>query len=113
MHENKVKIQIIDNPGQEWYFEITKQSLRGLDVVFYIFDLTWKETLDYIIKLDEKVNEVISEQDVIKVIVGNKSDLLRSVTPDDVHEFTQHFDSEFQYFEISAKTGMQIDQMMS
>ena len=53
--------------------------------------MTWKETLDDIKRLDQKVNEVLSEEDVIKVIVGNKSDLLRSVTPDDVHEFTQSF----------------------
>ena len=68
---------IWDTAGQEKFFSLTKGYFKKADGVLIIFDLTDSHTFDRIEKYwIEQIKEK-SEENCIKVMIGNKADCLQ------------------------------------
>ena len=103
----KVILRIWDTSGQERYRSITQNFYRNANGILFVFDLTNKVTFDNIKNwLTDSQN---FETKVIKILVGNKSDLIeeRKVDQDSVERYADK--KEMQYYETSAKDGNNVD----
>ena len=72
--------------------------------LIFIFDLTEKESFDYLLKSYEKIYSSNPYQNVLKILIGNKNDLnekLRQVNKENIDKAVK--DLNAQYFEISSK----------
>jgi len=70
----KVKLQIWDTAGQERFQTITTSYYRGAHGLIIVFDVTNKASFDNIQKWLDDVERNASQQ-IVKLLVGNKSDL--------------------------------------
>ena len=107
IHGRKVILRIWDTSGQERYRSITQNFYRNANGILFVFDLTNKVTFDNIKNwLTDSQN---FETKVIKILVGNKSDLIeeRKVDQDSVERYADK--KEMQYYETSAKDGNNVD----
>jgi Ras-related protein Rab-1A len=103
----KVILRIWDTSGQERYRSITQNFYRNANGILFVFDLTNKVTFDNVKNwLTDSQN---FETKVIKILVGNKSDLIeeRKVDQDSVERYADK--KEMQYYETSAKDGNNVD----
>ena len=103
----KVILRIWDTSGQERYRSITQNFYRNANGILFVFDLTKKDTFDNIKNwLTDSQN---FEAKVIKILVGNKADLIeeRKVNQEIVERFAEK--KEMQYYETSAKDGINVD----
>ena len=80
---------------------------------FLVFDATSKESFDNLHMWIQEIERfgVNGGQDLIKVLVANKTDKTRAVTNAEGEEFAQQHG--IIYAEVSAKTGEGIDEMIS
>ena len=72
--------------------------------LLFIFDLTEKESFNYILKSYEKIYSASPFKNILKILIGNKNDLnekLREVNKDDIDKAAKLLSAE--YFEISSK----------
>jgi small GTP-binding protein len=93
--------------GNEKYRLKNEEAIRNSDVVLFIFDLSQKKSLNSIVKLYEKINDIKNPN---IYFVGNKSDLReRRIPSNKINEYCQS--KLIKYFEISAKTNTNIDNM--
>ena len=104
-NDKKCIVHLIDTQGQEEYKSITKTYLRNKDGVFFIYDITNKESFDDLecwINMYKEVNE-----NVIGLIIGNKCDCEeRVVNEDEAKLFAQKHN--LNYMETSAKLDKNI-----
>jgi small GTP-binding protein len=72
-----VKFQIWDTSGQERFHSIVKSYYRGIHTVIFVCDLTKKVSFNNLEQwIDSfKNNTTRPEDDVVKIIIANKSDL--------------------------------------
>ena len=79
-------------------------------MVIIIYDITKRETFDRIKNWMQEV-EKYAGPNVIKLIVGNKSDLEseRKVTKEEGQKLAN--ESQIDFFEVSAKTNSNIEQL--
>lgn len=93
----KVKLQIWDTAGQERFRSIVASYYKNADAVILMYDITNRESFREISKWNIELDEY-GPSDVVKILVGNKSDLdsLRQVTPQEGESL------EFIFFETSA-----------
>eukprot|EP00761_Pharyngomonas_kirbyi_P010940 gb/GECH01010963.1/.p1 GENE.gb/GECH01010963.1/~~gb/GECH01010963.1/.p1 ORF type:complete len:307 (+),score=64.87 gb/GECH01010963.1/:1-921(+) len=113
---HSVVLDILDTAGPEEYSAMRDVWLRLSDVLIFVFDLSDSSSLKY-------HEDIISQWQRIKkpklaVLVGNKSDLIGSEISENEIETTRKLAKEFQnkhgitdYFEVSAKTGHNVDLM--
>jgi small GTP-binding protein len=75
----KIKLQIWDTAGQEKYKAITNSFYCNSNAALIVFDLSIKETFE---RVDYWVKEVkkYTREDIILILIGNKSDLERQVS---------------------------------
>lgn len=75
----KIKLQIWDTAGQEKYKAITNSFYCNSNAALIVFDLSIKESFE---KIDYWVKEVkkYTREDIILILIGNKSDLERQVS---------------------------------
>lgn len=111
IEETVIKLQIWDTAGMERYRNITTSYYRGANAAIMAFDLSNRksfENLKYWINLYlEHSNQIISK---MIVIVGNKADLesKKQVSKEDIEELMKTNPS-FIYFEVSAKSGLNVE----
>ena len=82
--------------------------------LLFIFDLTEKESFDYILKLYGKIYSASHYKNILKILIGNKNDLnekLRQVRKDDINKAAKELNAE--YFEISSKKTDDIYKIIS
>ena len=86
-----VKIQIWDSSGQEKYKSLTKIYYKGAVGVFYIYDITRKETFDNIKSQWLTEFKSNSMSDIVGILIGNKCDLTdkRDVTIEEATLFAE------------------------
>ena len=97
----KVKLQIWDTSGQEKFKSITQNYFRDADALLYVFDVTNKDGLKSVenwLKIQVENNK----KNLIKILVGNKTDLKGIITKDSMKQFLTD-NSMTDFFEISAK----------
>ncbi len=89
-------------------------SKHNYIALLFIFDLTEKESFDYILKSYEKIYSATPFKNILKILIGNKNDLnekLREVNKDDIDKATKLLSAE--YFEISSKKTDDIYKIIS
>jgi Ras-related protein Rab-2A len=103
-----VKIQIWDTAGQEKFRAITRSYYKGAAAALLVYDITRRETFNHIPMWIEDCFQY-GAQDVIIMLIGNKTDLHRDreVTTDE--GLALALKHGFQFMETSAKTAANVD----
>ena len=102
-----IKLQLWDTAGQERFQSITYSYFKDAHGVLIIFDLSDKQSflnVERWIKLMQD-NQATS---VLKVLIGNKSDLQKEVEKEEIQTLCCEF--KLPYFEVSAKIGQNISE---
>ena len=105
-----IKLQIWDSAGQEKFRSLIPNYIRGSAIIFLIFDVSQKITYEH---LNEWLNFITNiENGGLIIIVGNKIDLKdsREVNTEEAEKYCK--DKKYEYFEVSAKNGANIDNML-
>ena len=103
-------LRIWDTAGQERYRSLTSNYLRGSNGILVVFDLANKNSFEELDKWMEIIRDVIAENKIEKILVGNKSDL-----PEEEKEISNEMATKYaeehnmKYFSVSAKEGLNID----
>lgn len=111
LEDGKVmKLQVWDTSGQERFRSITQSYYRGAHAAVLVYDLSSRETFNTLPDWIECVKKHCSEK-VLIMLLGNKLDLAskRTMSKNDVEEFAREKDIPL-FFEVSAKTGRNIDE---
>ncbi|KAK6202953.1 ras family-domain-containing protein [Scheffersomyces amazonensis] len=108
LDDNKttIRLQLWDTAGQERFRSLIPSYIRDSHVAVICYDITNKKSFN---NLDKWIKDVKLERgdDVIIVLVGNKSDLSndkRQVTIEDVEKLHRSIGSKF-YIETSTKAN--------
>ena len=106
----KIKVRIWDTAGQERFRSIQKQYYNQVDGILFVYDITNRESFEIIPQWLESVNEIANDNNVIGVLLGNKSDLddMRVVSKEEGELLGNKYN--FKFFETSALNGECIDQ---
>jgi small GTP-binding protein len=105
-----VKLQIWDTAGQESFRAITRSYYRNTAGVLLVYDITRRETFQYLESwLDECVEN--SDQNLTIVLVGNKCDLEdeRAISVEEGQHFADQHGLLF--IETSAKTSVNVEEV--
>ena len=99
-----INLQIWDTAGQERYRSLSKSFMKDADGIFFVYDITNKNTFDHIkIWLEETNN---TNNQFKKMILGNKKDLSetdRKVSTEKLNKF--YNTTNIIGMEVSARTG--------
>ncbi|CAD8048183.1 unnamed protein product [Paramecium sonneborni] len=108
INDKQIKLQIWDTAGQESFKSITRSYYRGSIGGILVFDVTNRQSFENVQKWYNEIQGYACDK-IEMVIVGNKIDLeeRREVSSEEAKKFAQKF--KFDYFETSAKTGENVD----
>ncbi len=107
----KIKACIWDTLGQERYSSISNQYYKATNGALFIFDISNRESFEKINKWVENYNNYGEKDNIVKFLVGNKSDLNNSkVTKEEIYIKTKAYEFD-EYFETSALDGKNINIM--
>ncbi|KAJ4289583.1 hypothetical protein N0V90_010912 [Kalmusia sp. IMI 367209] len=114
--QKHMKLSLWDTAGQETYKSITRSYFRGASGALLVFDISRKNTF---LSATSWLNDLrqIAEENIVVVLVGNKSDLAsastvsgeegdnkRQVTKEEAEEWCKQ-NGVMEYVETSAKSG--------
>ena len=105
-----VKLQIWDTAGQERFRTITSSYYRGAHGIIIVYDVTDSNSFNNISHWLETIDRYASEG-VIKMIVGNKSDLVtkRTVPRQTAENLAKSHG--LNYFETSARDSTNVNEV--
>eukprot|EP01061_Rhynchopus_euleeides_P045588 TRINITY_DN826_c0_g1_i1.p1 TRINITY_DN826_c0_g1~~TRINITY_DN826_c0_g1_i1.p1 ORF type:complete len:213 (+),score=89.99 TRINITY_DN826_c0_g1_i1:113-751(+) len=107
-----VKLMIWDTAGQEKFKTLTSSYYRGAHGVVFVYDVTDASSFDRLDSWMEEVETFKSYPDMVKVLVGNKLDLIgsrkREVDEGMAREFARNHG--MMWIEASAKTRQGVSQ---
>jgi len=106
----RLKLTIWDTAGQERFRTLTSAYYRGAQGIILVYDITVRETFTNIKEWLKEVDVYSTNSDVVKLLVGNKSDLdaKRQVTKDEGLAFARQ--NNMLFIEASAKTKVGVQQ---
>lgn len=108
--DQHISIEMWDSTGHKRFRDITRSFYKKTNCVIVIFDLSFRESFENIkIWFDEI--ERMAPENSIKILVGNKSDLDREISIDEVNEFVNKLN--IKYIETSAKDNINIQELIS
>ena len=109
--ERKCKLQIWDTAGQEKFKTITSAYYRGAHGIIIVYDISDKNSFLHIKDWMDDINKY-TDDNPIKLVVGNKSDLSdqRQVSQLDINKFKQQ--TGIPVMEASAKNSYKINEVM-
>ncbi|EUB58609.1 GTP-binding protein YPT1 [Echinococcus granulosus] len=104
-----IKLQIWDTAGQERFRTMTVAYYRGAHGIILVYDVTSEESFRNLSLWMEEIKRH-ARSDVIKILVGNKSDLEdnRKIAYEQGAEFANLHGLHF--FETSAKSSSQVEE---
>jgi small GTP-binding protein len=109
MGSDKVRLQIWDTAGQEKFKTITQTYYRGAMGIVLTYAINERETFEDIQNWIKQI-KIHASDNVLKVLVGNKIDIDdRKVSYDEGMQLAA--DLGVRFFETSAKTGEQIEEL--
>jgi small GTP-binding protein len=105
----KVKLQVWDTAGQEYYRSIARSYYRGSALVFLVFDITNPHSFSSIRTWVKDIQTYVDNPRL--VLVGNKSDWnkRRQISSQDADDYAGSINAE--YYEVSAKNGCECRQL--
>ena len=104
-------LQIWDTCGQEKFRSFTKQYFRDANGIIMVFDLT---SLKSFLEVDQWIEDIntngVNKEEVSILLLGNKCDLIseRQISFVKASEYAKKHN--FEYIEVSAKEGINIDE---
>lgn len=106
---SSIKLNIWDTAGQERYHTLAKMYYHDADAAILVYDITSNRSFQELKRWHSDLIEV-GPPHIIKVIVGNKDDLVaqEEVSPDEASKFAAQIGAL--YRRISAKTNNGIEQ---
>lgn len=104
-----IKLQIWDTAGQERFRTITSSYYRGAHGIIVVYDVTDQESFENVRNWLQEIERYANEN-VNKLLVGNKSDLTSKKIVDytTAKEFADHLGIPF--LETSAKNATNVEQ---
>ncbi|XP_046392242.1 ras-related protein Rab-8A [Ischnura elegans] len=104
-----IKLQIWDTAGQERFRTLTTAYYRGAMGIILMYDVTSMDSFNHLSYWLRNIEENASPE-VIKVLVGNKSDAIpqRAVEAERGRKIAENFDMPF--FEVSCKQNINIEE---
>ena len=99
-----INLQIWDTAGQERYRSLSKSFMKDADGIFFVYDITNKNTFDHIKIWLEESNSANTQ--FKKMILGNKKDLSdtnREVSSEKLNKYYNN--ANIMGMEVSARTG--------
>lgn len=119
--QKHMKLSLWDTAGQETYKSITRSYFRGASGALLVFDITRRNTFASVTSWLNDLR-IIAGDDIVVVLVGNKSDLAssstvsgdstapnkRQVTREEAEEWCQN-NKVMKYVETSAKNGNNVE----
>ncbi|KCV73304.1 Ras-like protein Ral-A [Fonticula alba] len=111
--DEEINIDVLDTSGQEEYAAIRDNYYRCGEGFLCVFSLTERETLDALDDFIEQIHRVLDDTEIPIILVGNKSDLERSraVFSEEAQAKADHW--KIPYYETSAKTRHNIDEVFT
>lgn len=111
-----VLFKIWDIAGQDRFKSIIPSVFKGVDIVIYMFDIQNKNSFDSIAEnWIPSVKEHVNNPNLITLLVANKCEcplIDRKILNTDIkHLIRDHDFEKSNYYEISAKNGLNIKQM--
>ena len=109
MDGQNIKLQIWDTAGQERFRTLTASYYRGAHGIIIVYDVTDRETFDNVKQWMHEI-ERFANDNVCKVLVGNKVDLVekRQVSKQEGEDFAKQYD--IPYIETSAKSNISVEE---
>ena len=71
----KFNLTIWDTAGQQIYLNLTKNSLRGVDILMIVFDVTNRKTFKNLEYWYEEIKDILDFNRIIFCLIANKIDL--------------------------------------
>ena len=108
----EIKLILWDTAGQERFRSMAKQTLRAVQGIVVVFDVTAKRTFENVNLWLEDIKECIDNPCL--VLFGNKADMPNEkweVTKEEAEQYAKKMN--LQYFETSAKTKQGLDEGFS
>ena len=104
-----LKCEIVDTPGRDKYIPLIELRLQDIDAAIVCYDITSKDSFD---NIDKWLGLKCIPEDVIRVIVGCKTDLesRRQVTEEMVQAKLDQLIGVTSY-EVSSKLNLNIDKV--
>jgi len=111
LNDKKIHIKIWDTAGQERYRSLTQGFFRKAEGIIIVYDITNESSFNnlkfWIDSIESNTNSQNSK--IPAIIIGNKIDILeRKVDKVSAENFAKN--KNYKYFEVSAKTGIYIDE---
>ncbi|KAH0788713.1 small GTP-binding protein [Histomonas meleagridis] len=110
--ENEVTINIWDTAGQEKFQSLIPLYLRNANACIFVFDMSLKDPLAELQKLNELVTNNV-DPDCLIFMAGNKIDLIDEQGKEQKIKLIQESSkiNQCKFFMTSAKTGDGVDQL--
>ena len=103
-----VKLQMWDTAGQERFRTITSSCYRGAHGIMVVYSVTDQRTFDNVAHWLQEMERHSDNEHVVKLLVANKTDLLRVVTEEAGSQMAAQL--SMQYMECSAKTAENVEE---
>jgi len=109
LNNKKIKMQIWDTAGQERFRTITSSYFRGGQAACITYDVTNKESFEHVKLWVDELHRNNSKVDVF--LIANKVDLIRDrvISKEEGEKLAKKYNMI--YFECSAKSGFNVDEM--
>eukprot|EP01120_Amphizonella_sp_Union-15-10_P005439 TRINITY_DN1624_c0_g1_i2.p1 TRINITY_DN1624_c0_g1~~TRINITY_DN1624_c0_g1_i2.p1 ORF type:complete len:219 (-),score=35.77 TRINITY_DN1624_c0_g1_i2:63-719(-) len=109
LNDKRVNLTIWDTAGQEKFRSLTSSYYRGTQGIILVYDVTSNETFENIENWLEEVNTYSTNNDVVKLLVGNKCDMKeeRVVSFEKGKKYAD--EKALLFAECSSKTGEGIE----
>ena len=100
-----------DVSGNSIYRMLIRMYITLTFAILIVFDISNRDSFESLNEWYEAVKDKTSRMKIMPILVGNKSDLNRTVSREEADEFASKKD--LSYLEVSAKTGSGIEDLFS
>ena len=105
------KLNIYDTAGLERFRSMADFYLKSSQAIIFVYDISKHETFEELPYWLEHCNDLCGQTNALKILVGNKTDLPnQKVSKNEAQNF-QHDYGFHEYYETSAKTGSNINEL--
>ena len=110
INNKKISLQIWDTAGQEKYKSMTTSYYRGVNIIYIVYDVTNQESFNHIKNWIADIDK-FAKINVMKVLVGNKIDLIdkRVISKEEGINLSKKY--KIKFFETSAMLGEGVREM--
>ena len=105
INDKNYKIHLWDTAGQERYSSLTKNFYKHAQGIIFVYDVNNKESFQNLKNWIK--NPDYEKRNVKIIIVGNKIDLKKEISTDDLKRLANRYSCK--YFEVSAKNNINVN----